>query len=243
MTSHGTNKRFPIRAAWLLVLGAALIAACGMPGDNSRAPTETSSPTGQTPGGQIPVANGGSYTLSGVLTLRTTSGTRPLANVGVSGFLVRTNDISHGIGTVTTDADGRYQFSNVPSGVVVLYAGAPHAYMPCAAIGTVVSANGVKDIELVDSAATRPTTTADSPTLSGVVYRKTAAGKEPLAGAVIEFEYSPVPALQTTTDAQGRYSLCQLPAGRGGVDVWLNGVNLGGAVVNISGDAVLDFNF
>ena len=242
MTSHGADQRFPIESAWLLVLGAALVAACGMPGDNSRAPTETSSPSGQTPGG-IPVASGGSYTLSGVLTLRTTSGTRSLANVGVSGFLIRTNGSSQGIGAVTTDADGRYRFSNVPSGVVVLYAGAPHAYQPCAAIGTIVSANGVKDIELVDSAATKPETTTDSPTLSGVVYRKTAAGRAPLANAVIEFEYPPVIATTATTDAQGRYSLCQLPIGRGGLDVWLNGVNLGGTVVNINGDAVLDLDF
>jgi hypothetical protein len=104
-------------------------------------------------------------------------------------------------------------------------------------------ANGVKDIELLDSAATRPQTTTDSPTLSGVVYRTTGAGKEPIAGAVIEFEYAAVIATTTTTDAQGRYSLCQLPAGRGGLDVWLNGVNLGGVVVNINGDAVLDLNF
>jgi hypothetical protein len=104
-------------------------------------------------------------------------------------------------------------------------------------------ANGVKGLELVDSAATRPATPADSPTLSGVVYRKTAAGKEPIAGAVIEYEYSPVIATRAVTDAQGRYSLCQLPLGRGGLDVWLNGVQLGGAVVNIFGDEVLDLTF
>jgi hypothetical protein len=50
-------------------------------------------------------------------------------------------------------------------------------------------------------------------------------------------------ATTTITDAQGRYSLCRLPLGRGGLDVWLNGVSLGGAVVNINGDAVLDLNF
>ena len=90
-------------------------------------------------------------------------------------------------------------------------------------------ADGVKDFEVVDSTVTRPETTTDSPTLSGVVYRKTGAGKQPVAGAVIEFEYSPVIAATTITDKQGRYSLCQLPAGRAGLDVWLNGVSLGGA--------------
>jgi hypothetical protein len=50
-------------------------------------------------------------------------------------------------------------------------------------------------------------------------------------------------ATRAVTDAQGRYSLCQLPLGRGGLDVWLNGVQLGGAVVNIFGDEVLDLTF
>jgi hypothetical protein len=159
------------------------------------------------------------------------------------GFVIKTNGDGYGMAPVVTDANGRYEFSNVPSGVVVLYPSAPHAYQPCADVATVGGANGVKGLELVDSAATRPATPADSPTLSGVVYRKTAAGKEPIAGAVIEYEYSPVIATRAVTDAQGRYSLCQLPLGRGGLDVWLNGVQLGGAVVNIFGDEVLDLTF
>ena len=247
VTSHCVEKRFPIRAEWLLLLGAALISACAAPGD-------VESPTRQTPGGSPGGCPGyadqahcptfptdGPYTLSGVITLRTTSGIAPLANAGVSGFVIKTNGEGYGIAPVVTDADGRYEFSNVPSGVVVLYAGAPHAYQPCAAIATVSGANGVKDLELVDSAATRPETTADSPTLSGVVYRNTGAGRQPVAGAVIEFEYPYVIAATTITDAQGRYSLCHLPAVRGGVEVWLNGVAKG-SVVNISGDQVLDFD-
>jgi hypothetical protein len=239
----------------LLVFSAILIAACGTSGDLGRDPTEVGSPAGATPGGSPrgcpgyvdpthcpKFTTGGPYTLSGVITLRTTSGIAPLANAGVSGFVIKTNGEGYGIAPVVTDADGRYEFSNVPSGVVVLYAGAPHAYQPCAAIGTVSGANGVKDLELVDSAATRPATSTDSPTLSGVVYRKTGAAKQPVAGAVIEFEYPPVIATTAITDAQGRYSLCPLPAGRGGLEVWLNGVAVGGSVVDISGDQVLDFD-
>ena len=250
MTSHRVEKRFAIRAEWLLVFSAVLI-ACGASGDVGRAPTDAGAPTGETPGGSPsgcqtqcpPFPTDGRYSISGVLTLRTTSGIVPLAGTGVGGFVIMTNGTGYGMAPVITDASGRYEFTNVPNGVVVLYGGAPHAYQPCAAIGTVNGANGVKDIELLDSAATRPATSADSPTLSGVVYRNTAAGKEPIAGAVIEFEYAPVPATSTTTDAQGRYSLCQLPLGRGGLEVWLNGVSLGGVVVNISGDAVLDLDF
>lgn len=239
MTSHSVEKRIPIRAEWLLALGAALVAACRAPGDFGRAPTEISSPTGQTPGG----GGGGSYSVSGVLTLRTTSGTAPLANAGVGGYVIMTNGQSYGMAPVSTDAAGRYAFSNVPNGVVVLIGDAPHAYQPCAAVATVSGANGVKDFEIVDSAAMRQDTPTDSPTLSGVVYRKAGAEKQPVAGAVIEFEYPPVIAAWTITDAQGRYSLCHLPAGRGGLDVWLNGVSLGGIVVNIIGDDVLDLNF
>ena len=154
-----------------------------------------------------------------------------------------TDGNSYGLAPASTDADGRYRFSNVPNGVVVLRGDPPHAYQPCAAIAAVSDADGVKDFEVVDSTVTRPETTTDSPTLSGVVYRKTGAGKQPVAGAVIEFEYSPVIAATTITDKQGRYSLCQLPAGRAGLDVWLNGVSLGGVVVDIGGDAVLDLIF
>lgn len=262
MTTRCSEKRIPIRMAGVLMLGTALVAACGVPGDGGLAPTGVTSTTGQTPvggggggGGPSgcpgyifptrcpPFATGGPYTLSGVVTLRTTSGTRPLASVGVGGFVVMANGNGYGTTPVTTDADGRYEFSTVPNGFVILYAGAPHAYQRCVAIGTVNGANGVKDIELLDSAVTRPETSADSPTLSGVVYRNTAAGKQPIAGAVIEYEYPFVIATTATTDAQGRYSFCQLPIGRGGLEVWLNGVSLGGVVVNITGDAVLDLNF
>jgi hypothetical protein len=187
-------------------------------------------------------ATGERYSISGVLTLRTASGTAPLANTVVGAFVFTTNGNSYGLASVTTDADGRYQFSYMPNGYVVLFGGAPHAYQPCAAIATVSGANGVKDLELVDSAATRPLTAADSPTLSGTVYRSTNAGRQPVAGASIRFKYASVIAAKTITDAQGRYSLCHLPMGPGGLDVWLNGVAVGSSVVNISGDQVLDFD-
>ena len=240
MTSHGVKKQFPIGTKWLLEFGVAVVAACVAPGDFSRAPTDVGPPVREPPGESPPVATGGSYSISGVLTLRTASGAAPLAGAAVGAFVITTNGVGYGLAAVTTDADGRYQLS-APNGHVVLGAGAPHSYQPCAAIATVNGANGVKDFEVVDSAVTRPATTTDSPTLSGVVYRKTVAGRQPVAGAIIEFEYSPVTAATTITDAQGRYSLCQLPTGRGGVDIWLNGVSLGGSVVYINGDQVLDF--
>ena len=140
------EKRIPMRAEWLLLLGAALISACATPGDVGGASTYSTAPAQPTPGGAT-----GPYTLSGVLTVRTTSGTAPVANAGIGGYVIMSNGNNYGMTSVSTDADGRYQFSNVPSGVVVLYAGAPHAYVPCAAIGTVIGANGVKDIELVVS--------------------------------------------------------------------------------------------
>ncbi len=244
MKFHLPEQRFPIGPQLLLVVGAALVAACGVPGDVERAPTEISSapiqpPTGQT---QTGTKRGELYSLSGVLTLRTTSGTSPLANAGVGGYVIKTSGESYGLTSVTTDANGRYEFSKVPSGVVVLYAEAPHASLPCVALGIVSGSNGVKNLELVDSAVTRPLTTADSPTLTGVVYRRTANGKQPIAGAVLEYEYSPVIATTAVTDAAGRFSLCQLPLGRGGVDVWLNGVSLGGAVFTITGDQTLDID-
>jgi hypothetical protein len=249
MTSHRVEKRFAIRAEWLLVFGAALIVACGACGDVGRPPTDVDFPTGETPGGSPsgcqtqcpPIPTDGRYSISGVLTLRATSGTVPLAG-GVGAFVVMANGTGYGLAPVSTDADGRYQFLNVPSGTVVLRGDGPHFYQPCAAIATVSGANSVKDVEISDSAATRPETTADSPTLSGVVYRYTGGVRHPVAGVVIEFEYPPVIAATTITDAQGRYSLCHLPTGRGGLDLWLNGVAVGGSVVNISGDQVLDFD-
>ena len=253
MTSDWAGKRLPIRVEWLLVFGVALIAACVTSGDDGRAPTGVRSTAGETPDGPTrgcpvdpthcpPVATGRTYSLSGVVTLRTASGTAPLAGTEVRAFLVTSNGPSYSIGDAITDADGRYQFPGVPEGHVVLWSFPPHAYQRCAAIATVSGANSEKDLELLDSAVTRPVTAADSPTLSGIVYRSTNAGRQPVAGAVIEFEYAPVIATTATTDVQGRYSLCHLPMGRGGLDVWLNGVAVGGAVVNIDGDKVLDFD-
>jgi hypothetical protein len=244
----------------LLVFGAALIAACGASGDVGRGPTDVGSPPRVSPGGETPsgpqpgcpgyvdqshcppFATGGPYSVSGVLALRTASGTAPLANTGLGAYVIMSNGNGYGMAPVITDADGRYQFSNVPNGQVFLFGGAPHAYQPCVAIATVSGANGEKDIELVDSAVTRPVTAADSPILSGIVYRSTDAGRQPVAGAAIEFEYSGPIVAQTITDAQGRYSLCGLPTGRGGLDVWLNGFAVAGSVVYISGDQVLDFD-
>jgi hypothetical protein len=189
-----------------------------------------------------PFATGGSYSLSGVVTLRTAKGTAPLANTGIGAYVITASGTSYGLAPVTTDADGRYEFSNIPSGHVVLGASAPRAYQACAAVATVNGANNMMNFELVDSAVTRLEAVADSPTLSGTVYRSTNAGRQPVAGAVIEFEYSPVIAATTTTDALGRYSLCHLPTGRGGVEIWLNGVSVGGSVVTITGDQVLNLD-
>ena len=128
-----------------------------------------------------------------------------------------TNGSGYGTAPVTTDANGRYEFSNVPSGIVVMSASAPHAYQRCAEIATVSGADAVKNIELLDSAVTTPATTSDSPTLSGVVYRRTTTGKQPVAGAVVEFEFSPVPATMTTTDPQGGIHSANC---RPGAEVW-----------------------
>ena len=101
MTSHRVEKRFPIRAEWLVVFGAALIAACGASGDVGGAPTDVGAPPGETPGGSPsgcqthcpPSPTGGLCSISGVLTLRTTSGTVPLAG-GVGAYVMMTNGTS-----------------------------------------------------------------------------------------------------------------------------------------------------
>ena len=237
MTFGGAERRFQIRAQWLLALGATLVAACAAPRDGGPAITGVTPPTGQPPDG---TATRGAYTVSGVLTLRTTSGTAPLAYKTVSGFLILPSGYSYTLAPVVTDADGRYQFSNLPNGAVVLRGVAPRTYQPCPAIARVSGAKGVKDVELVDSAATGSEVSKDSPTLSGVVYRKTSAGRQPVRGAIIEFERSIEVTATTFTDGEGRYSLCQLPIGRAGLDVWLNGGHLTGALVDITGDDVLD---
>ncbi len=256
MMSHRLRKRFSIGAKCLLVLGAAPLAACGAPGDFAPSAAEIGSSSGETPRGGAsscpgyadpshcpPFATGGPYAVSGVLTLRTTSGTAPLANAGIGGYVIMTSGNSYGMAPVVTDANGRYHFTQVPNGVVVLTGDAPHVYQPCAAIATVSGASGDKDFEMVDSAAVGQFTPTGSPTLSGVVYRKTDAGRAPIAGAVIEYEYSPVIAARTITDALGRYSLCHLPLGRGGLEVWLNGVSLGGRAVATYTDQVMDLIF
>jgi len=254
MMGRRIDKRFLIAGAWLLPSGV-LIAACGGTGDTGSTPTAICAPTVVAPGGGStgcpgyadpshcpPFTTGGPYSISGVVTLRTASGTVGVAGTHVGGYVFTNSGNGYRTATVLTDSVGRYQLPNLPDGRVVLWGGASRPdYQPCAAIAVVNGANATADVVLVDSAVARSMTPADSPMLSGLVYRTTSAGREPVSGAYVDFEYFPDLVTATTvTDAQGRYSLCRLPLG-GTHTVWFvaDGVMVE-RQINITGDQVLD---
>jgi hypothetical protein len=152
------------------------------------------------------------------------------------------NGNGYSMGRMNADGNGHYQLNNVPNGRVVLQGMGNGGNQPCAAIATVNGANAVTNIELVASGGVRATTTSDASTLSGVVYRTTPAGRQPLPGVLVEYEASmDLLTATTVTDQQGRYALCRLPSSGFSSDVYfmLNGVMID-RLVTISGDQVLD---
>lgn len=125
-----------------------------------------------------------------------------------------------------TDASGHFSLSNEPVGTALIFAYKDGWRQPCA---TVFDINGntshdvflVSDPSYVGTALPAELTTA--PTLTGIVYETTAAGRVPVAGAAVGVEVEPdLPTATTMTDANGRYLICGLPSGTKGFPALLS---------------------
>jgi hypothetical protein len=120
------------------------------------------------------------------------------------------------LGTVTSDATGRYTLPDVPRGtqiaLALAYAGLPVGQQ-CVA-STTVEGDTVLDVELtrVHGSSRLPR----SPTVSGVVFETPPAGRQPIPHASVYYDWNCLdgtPEAWTVTDANGHYELCRLPRG------------------------------
>jgi len=191
------------------------------------------------------------------------------ANVQVSGFvwdhgptgvtLVTSGNVDafvdmatsgYALGPQPIGPDGRYVVL-VPPGARIHVKG--NGRQPCAASVEVPGdGHGVQnDLHLVSDprqlgASLPAELAAMAPTLSGVVYEQTAAGRVPLASAAVEldglFGLGLILA-STRTDAEGRYLLCNVPQIRGlTIVAGLTGYELFYSSSELRGVATLDID-
>jgi hypothetical protein len=184
-----------------------------------------------------PFATGGPYSISGVVSLRTATGVGPSAKARVGGYVFMTTGNAYSMGYATADSTGRYKFSQVPEGFVVLFAGFDQ---PCAATAN-VKGDVTRNIELV-TPGVQPGAATESSVVSGMVYRQTSTGRQLISGARVELELvANLITASVTTDAGGRYRLCAIPpGGRPSIYVLVDGKLAKALSVDVNGDTQLD---
>ena len=158
------------------------------------------------------------WVISGTVRNYTAGGIEPGRDNPLFGWLQQAT-FGQTTGRVAIDADGHYQFT-VPTNTlwVSLFAGSGGIQQPCAV--TVLPAGNVSvDVETVTDplqfGANIPVAMQSrSPTISGVVYEQTSAGRRPVPNAWVSLDGLGGLGLlvaDTRTDADGRYILCGVP--------------------------------
>jgi hypothetical protein len=217
-------------------LFAIVVAGCG------DAPPTTPSP----PGTPVVGPSSQASAVQGTVFETTAEGRRPVPGAYL-------NVLGHGGGdgygfSAYADAEGRYTVGSVPNDSTVLVhamggldgAGA-HRHQPCVATA-VVQGDTVLDVEYNRKDVRG---SGGSPTVSGVVFETTPAGRQPVRDRQVLY-YSPnILAAHTITDANGRYEFCKVPVGAGKVFVtdpldWDFGGPAAERTVNVFGDVVVD---
>lgn len=126
---------------------------------------------------------------------------------------------------VTSDATGRYSLSGVPAGSISIAAAVGSGYYaPCPAGFDIVRSDRGFDVHVASAAllstAGTPATMLPSGAIwvSGVVFERTPQGRQPIAGATVNFAgdgSDPRTGSTTLTDAAGRYLVCPPIPGTG----------------------------
>ena len=158
-----------------------------------------------------------SVTVSGTVWVHGPNGMTPLAGGRVSGW-VQFDRNGSSIGWVPVDAAGRYSVSASVGTLVRIYAGDATAYQPCEMLEANLSGAVTRDIHLVADplqlgGRLPKELLRDTPTLSGVVFETTSAGRRPLSDVALDLDglYGiGVPTARTMTDSEGRYIFCGL---------------------------------
>jgi hypothetical protein len=193
-----------LRVRVFVVASGAIALACGDP-ENLTPPAEPP-PT---------------YTLSGVITERSTEGARPSAGAHVAPFFWISSrtllSLPNNTSTVT-DSQGRYAIRGLPSGVHVQLRLAKSGYVQqCASPRLPVETDLTRDEQLVAadvvmaSASSVPAPAPGYRLVSGIVY---GPDRQPVVGAPVTYELMTEVVVATTrSDNRGRYLLCGLPEG------------------------------
>ena len=245
------KPRIVKRTVGVWIVGLTVV-ACGASQNEPSAPNPTvvtgpatTGPSSGCPGYADPThcppfPTGGSNSISGIVTRWTNGAASTASGIRVSGYVFKLDGSGYSMGWVVADTTGRYTVTGVPDGMVVLYAYIEGGSQPCAAIASLRGANATSDIEVVTpGGGKRPGSPTDSPTLSGTVYINTPAGRQPVVGAYVEFEYFPdLVTATTTTDEHGHYTLCRLP--KSGSLYVSSGQSPQYFAVTLTGDQVLD---
>jgi len=201
---------FPARVATVAVAGA-LLTACVTACGSSRPSTPISATTPTATGPAIP-NSATSYTVSGLVT----KNGRPIAGANVNAF-VQSPAFGYSYmwahGAVLTDANGGFRLPELAASATVWMQVYKDGYVQqCAASPITIQGDGSVNLQLVSRAHVTAASQMEPRTVSGVVVEMTAAGKQQVAGASVDFEpLEDFPAAITYTDAAGRFALCGLP--------------------------------
>ena len=220
--------------------------ACG--GSTDPGPVLTSAPQTPVPPGCPgyvdpmrcpPFPTSGPGAVKGTVVERSADGARPLVGVSVWAW-VQYASYGFAHAPAITDSLGVFRLENLPLGTLTLVA-APAGYdQPCA---NVISVGESTTIELVSARRPNVAFASTAPAVSGVVYEVVGQTRQPVAGARVYFEsLLDLVTATTTTDEQGRYALCRLPAAAYAQDIIVvkDGYATADFAVTISGSMTVD---
>jgi hypothetical protein len=149
-----------------------------------------------------------------------TDGDHPVVGANVNAFII-TNGFGYSYmwahGAILSDVTGNFRMTGVPAEAGVWLQAFKDGYVqPCAAPYVMVHGDTTIHLGLVSktnvSASRIQPAVAGLRSVSGVIVENTPTGKQPVAGAFVDFEpLEDFPAAVTNSDAAGRFLLCGLP--------------------------------
>jgi hypothetical protein len=139
-------------------------------------------------------------------------------------------------GPLLSDGAGRYRMTDLPDGAHLWFQTYKDGYVQqCAAPSVMIEGDLTMDLGLVAKSNVTALATQAAPAglrwVSGTIVEITPTGKEPVAGAFVDFEpLEDLNVANTRTDAAGRFALCGLPQN----DSVTLGVGLGSRIAYMS---------
>lgn len=158
-----------------------------------------------------PFPTGGSNVIVGNVVERTSEGTRAASGVMIWHWVQQARSGYAG-GRVISDAKGNFEITTLPNAQIVIQAWGSFDH-PCANVVDLNQPSVEVGVEVVSPSAPIFDPDPPLPAVTGVVYENVGGVRVPMAGVRVFLETaSEIIAATTTTDEQGRYSLCRLPS-------------------------------